>query len=75
VTWTPQKKYLPRTFTISFFDAETGALQRTLAYWNDWRRVGDFELPQTILEVSARDGKTTTRRIELSELRLRSAKP
>ena len=71
VTRDPQGKYLPRSFTMSFFDATTGELKRNLSYWNDWRRIGDFELPKTILEISARDGKTTTRQIELSEIRLR----
>ena len=31
-----ENKYLPRAFTMNFFDAKSGALQLSLGYWNEW---------------------------------------
>ncbi len=61
-----EKKYLPRAFTMSFYDSKSGALQQSLGYWNQWHRVGNYDLPKTILEVSAHPGGTSTRQIEFS---------
>ena len=66
-----QNKYLPRAFTMNFFDAASGELKTSLGYWNQWQRVGNFELPKTILEVSAHPGGTTTRQIEFSNCKLK----
>ncbi len=65
-----EQKYLPRAFTMNFFDAESGELKMGLGYWNQWQRVGAFDLPRTILEVSAHAGGTSTRQIEFSHCQL-----
>lgn len=66
----PENKYLPRSFTMNFFDAKSGELRTGLAYWNDWQRVGTFDLPKTITEVAAKKGGATTRQIAFSNLKL-----
>ncbi len=65
-----ENKYLPRAFTMNFFNAKSGALQNSLGYWNEWTRVGKFDLPKTILEVDAHPGGTTTRQIVFSNCKL-----
>lgn len=65
-----ENKYLPRSFTMNFFDAKSGELRTGLAYWNDWQRVGKFDLPKTITEVAAKKGGATTRQIAFSDLKL-----
>jgi hypothetical protein len=66
----PENKYLPRAFTMNFFDSASGALTTSLGYWNDWQRVGSFDLPKTILEISAGPGGTATRQIVFSNCKL-----
>ena len=58
-----EQKYLPRSFTMNFFDAESGQLRSSLGYFNSWQRVGQLDLPKTILEVDARQGTPTTKQI------------
>lgn len=65
-----ENKYLPRSFTMNFFDAKTGELRTGLAYWNDWQRVGKFDLPKTITEVAAKKGGASTRQIAFSDVKL-----
>jgi hypothetical protein len=69
-----ENKYLPRAFTMDFFDAATGELRASLGYWNDWQRVGPYDLPRTILEIGARAGGTAARQIAFSNCRLLEAK-
>jgi hypothetical protein len=66
-----ENKYLPRAFTMNFFDQATGQLKTSLGYWNEWQRVGKFDLPKTILEVSAAAGGTATKQIVFSNWKLR----
>ena len=63
-------KYLPRSFTMNFFDSKTGEVKTSLAFLNEWQRVGTFDLPKTIVEVNAHAGKSETRRIEFRNVRL-----
>lgn len=69
-----ENKYLPRAFTMNFFDIKTGDLRTGLAYWNDWQRVGKFDLPRTITEVTAKRGGATTRQIAFADLKLLDTK-
>ncbi len=69
-----ENKYLPRAFTMNFFNSKTGALQNSLGYWNEWCRVGTFDLPKTILEVDAHPGGTTTKQIVFSNCKLVESK-
>jgi uncharacterized GH25 family protein len=69
-----ENKYLPRSFTMSFFDAQSGQLKSSLGYWNEWQRIGAFDLPQTILENNAKNGGTTTRQIVFRNCRLAEPK-
>ncbi|REK10533.1 MAG: DUF3386 family protein [Planctomycetota bacterium] len=65
-----ENKYLPRSFTMNFFDSKTGELRHALGYWNSWQRVGQFDLPTKILEIDAHKGGSTTKQIMFNNLRL-----
>lgn len=69
-----ENKYLPRAFTMNFFDSASGDLKMSLGYWNSWQRVGKFDLPKSILEVAAHKGTTAAREIDFRDVRLK-AKP
>jgi hypothetical protein len=45
-----EKKFLPRSYTVQYWHASSGELQRTESIQNRWTRVGDFDLP-TLLTV------------------------
>lgn len=38
-------KFLPRSYTVDYWDDATGRLLRAEAVKDRWRRVGDFDLP------------------------------
>lgn len=65
-----ENKYLPRTFTMNFFETATGKLQNTIGFENRWQRVRRFDLPERILEIASRDGRMTTREILCKNCRL-----
>lgn len=47
------KKYLPRSYTVHYWDAKTGNLQRTESIQNRWVRVGAFDLPTQLTVVTS----------------------
>jgi hypothetical protein len=63
-------KYLPEAFTMSFWDVKTGELKETRAFWNSWRRVGDFDLPERILEIAAGEQGAKTKELMFQNQRL-----
>jgi len=65
-----ENKYLPRSFTMNFFDGKSGELRTSLAYWNAWQRIGKFDLPKTILEINASKGGSSTKVIDFSNVQL-----
>ena len=70
IEYNPEGKYLPRSFTMNFFDNKTGEVKTSLAYLNEWQRVGQFDLPKTIIEVNTKAGKSVTKRIEFANTKL-----
>ena len=68
-------KYLPRTFTISTWDAASGELRSTLAGTNEWTRVGKCDLPVKILEVTTGKGSREVKQLLLSNLKLLPGPP
>jgi hypothetical protein len=66
-------KYLPRVFTVSFWDKSTGALRRTETHVNHWIAVGNFELPRSVSQTRATAEGSKVLRLELSQHELLSA--
>lgn len=65
-----ENKYLPRSFTMNFFDAKSGDLKTSLGYFNSWQRVGAFDLPKQIIEIDAHKGGASTKEIAFSNFEL-----
>jgi hypothetical protein len=65
-----ENKYLPRSFAMNFFDAASGELKTSVAYRNDWQRIGNFDVPKTILEVSTQKGGSLTKQIVFTNCQL-----
>ncbi len=59
-------KTLPLAYSTSYFDAATGKLQRVETIHDSWARVGKLDLPRSRTQVTATDGKSQARRLELS---------
>lgn len=70
VEWNPQKKYLPRSFAMNYFDSKTGELRESHAFHNQWLRLGGFDLPKLILEIAVERSSTSVRQVELKNLEL-----
>jgi hypothetical protein len=47
------KKFLPVSYVVNTWDLKTGALRSSAAFHDTWRRVGAFDLPETVLVVTA----------------------
>lgn len=74
VTQTAEKKYLPRTYTVSYWDADSGGLKRSDTFYSGWTRVGAFDLPARLLVVTtAGDRRRDVRELRLSDHRLLKA--
>ena len=61
-----EKKYLPSTYVVNYWDVKTGALKKSVTHLNTWTRIGKYDLPLTALIVTAEDGKQVARSIKLS---------
>ncbi len=50
---TSEKKFLPVSYVVNTWDLKTGALRSSAAFHDSWQRVGAFDLPATVLVVTA----------------------
>ncbi|MBI1829898.1 MAG: DUF3386 family protein [Planctomycetes bacterium] len=62
-------KCLPGSYVIHFWDPKTGVLQKTESHSHAWQRVGNFDLPESALAVTATKG-LSTRSVTLSQHQL-----
>jgi hypothetical protein len=51
-----EDKYLPRSFDVTVWDTGSGQIKSSSSYLNTWKRVGNFDLPQRILEIESSSG-------------------
>jgi hypothetical protein len=63
-------KYLPRHFSVTYFDAETGAIRRVQQFTDRYARTGSAWYPTARRVITAEKGAFTTRLIELRDVRL-----
>lgn len=66
VTRNAEGKYLPHVYTVSYWDAASGALISTSTSYNAWTRVGKFDLPATVINVGAQKETCQVKRLEFS---------
>lgn len=63
-------KYLPRAYTVTFWDSKTGAVQRTNVTHEEWKRVGRFDLPSLVTVVTSGSSERTVRQLRVSDHQL-----
>lgn len=63
-------KYLPKYYTVSFWDRKTGELQSTSVVLDDWKRVGEWDLPTRLLTIESKDQERNVKDIQLNNHRL-----
>jgi hypothetical protein len=71
----PDGKFLPRSYTVQYWDGQTGALRRVEAIQERWQRVGSWDLPTVHTVTSAGDGGLAVRSFTLAEHRLLGEAP
>lgn len=72
-TKTPDGKFLPRHFTVTYFDAKSGALKRSEAFTDEYKQVDGVWFPASRRVVRAENGKVITRVIEFHNPKIRFA--
>jgi N-acetylneuraminic acid mutarotase len=75
VTRNAEGKHLPRSFTVTTWNSETGAIQSTRQVFNEWLRVGSFDLPARMLAANSKaDGTRVVEEIVLANHKLAEGK-
>lgn len=67
---TPGNTFLPRAWTVSYYNRETGALVRTSATFSTWAWVGQVFVPAILETVNAGPDKNDVTELRLSNHRL-----
>jgi hypothetical protein len=73
VTRNAEGKYLPHVYSVSYWDAASGALRSASTSFNTWTRVGQFDLPATVISVGAQQSVCRVKRLEFSGHKLLQA--
>ena len=63
-------KQLPRSYIVQYWNAENGALDRTESISNRWVRVGNYDLPASVVVTTASQSGLTVRTLNLAKHRL-----
>ncbi len=67
VTRTADGRHLPRSYCVTTFNAQTGAIEQSRQILNDWKAIGGYDLPTRLLAVvSKSDGTRSVEEIILS---------
>ncbi|HEX7376485.1 MAG TPA: DUF3386 family protein [Pirellulales bacterium] len=64
---TPEGTFLPRSYTVHYWDDATGRLTRSEAIDDRWTRVGGFDLPRSHTVTTSSDAGQNVRSFTLSE--------
>jgi hypothetical protein len=59
-------QFLPRSYTVQYWDAETGALERTESIQDRWARIGAWDLPASHTVTTASETGLSVRQFTLS---------
>lgn len=70
----PEKKFLPRSYTVQYWKAPGGQLQRSETIQNRWTRAGTWDLPTLIDVRTSSESGVSVRTMSLSNHRLLPAK-
>lgn len=64
-------KYLPRHFTVTYFDAKPGGVKRTEAFTDSYTKVGEVWLPISRRVVRAENGQIIACLVEVRNPQLK----
>jgi hypothetical protein len=64
-------RYLPRHFTVTYFDAKTGAIRRTDSFTDEYRKISGAWVPASRRLIRAENGQVVTRVIEFKNPQIR----
>lgn len=70
----PDKKYLPRSYTVQYWNAANGELQRTESIQNRWTRQGNWDLPTLLTVQTSSASGLSVKTMSLSQHKLLAAK-
>ena len=63
-------QFLPRSYTVQYWDAAAGQLQRTEAIQNRWTRVGSWDLPSQLTTITSSSSGQSVKTMSLTNHRL-----
>jgi hypothetical protein len=61
-----EKKFLPVSFVVNSWDLKTDALRSSETFHHTWKRVGKYDLPLSLLVVTASAGKLEARGLSIA---------
>ena len=64
------KKFLPRSYTVQYWNAGNGQLQRSETIQNRWTRLGSWDLPTQLTMLTASSAGQQIKSMTLSQHRL-----
>jgi hypothetical protein len=67
------KKFLPRSYTVHYWNAQKGDLQRAETIQNRWTRLGAWDLPTQLTVVTSSAAGQGVKTMTLSQHRLLNA--
>ena len=67
-------KYLPKVVSLSTWDNKTGELKSNTSVTNSWQRIGAFDIPLRIFEVTTRTSARQVCELQLEQVELLKAK-
>jgi len=63
-------RFLPRSYTVQYWNAKTGELDRTQSFQKRWRRVGSYDLPTRLTVTTASKTGLNVRSLSLEKHKL-----
>lgn len=68
--WNADKKYLPISYVVNTWDAKSNAIKSSMSFHHTWTRMGDYDLPATLLTVTATPKGLESNLFTFSNIRL-----
>ena len=72
-TWNKEKQYLPVSYVVNTWDRKSKTLKNSVAHHQTWTRMGDFDMPTTLLTVRATPEQLESHLITFSNVKLTTA--
>ena len=66
-TLNSDKRYLPHSYLVHYWDGPTGRLERVETIQDRWTRLGSFDLPASHLVTTASGGSLSPRSLEFTK--------